>query len=78
MPSGRPNTKSRSFRGRAERAFLPSLFDFDPYARAEHLAGIHNPVDCVQGLFGRSAVQRVADCRAALRADDQGNLRDMT
>ena len=60
--------------GRAEDAALAAFLDFDLNAGAEHLARVHDPVDGLQGLAGRPAVQRVADRRAPPRTHDQGDL----
>ena len=60
--------------GRVEDALLAALFDLDLHARAEHLARVHDPIDGLERLAGGPAVQRVADRRAAARADDQRDL----
>ena len=60
--------------GGAEDALLAAFFDLDLHARAEHLAGVHDPVDGLERLGGRAAMEGIADGRAAARADDQGDL----
>ena len=73
-PRGRPKHEVAGLGGGAEDAFLAALLDLDLHARAEHLARVHDPVDRLERLGGGPAVQRVADGRAAARADDQGDL----
>ena len=60
--------------GGAEDALLAAFLDLDLDARAEHLAGVHDPFDRLEGLGGGPAVEGVADRRAAARADDQRDL----
>ena len=73
-PTGRPEHEVAGLGRRREDALLPALLDLDLDARAEHLARVHDPLDRLEGLGGRPAMERVADRRAAARADRQRHL----